>query len=70
MFRSPTKYYFGTSETLNVCKILDLKTDNDCKDFISDGRLFHKVTDDGMNEVAKISVRLAIISLSSAFRKG
>jgi len=48
MFRSPTKYYFGTSETLNVCKILDLKTDNDCNDLISGGRLFHKVTDDGI----------------------
>jgi len=48
MFRSPTKYYFGTSETLNVCKILDLKTDNDCNDLISGGRLFRKVTDDGI----------------------
>jgi len=47
-----------------------LKTDNDCNDIISGGRLFNKVTDDGMNEVAKISVRLAIISLASAFRKG
>ena len=65
MIRSPTKYYFGTSETLNVCKILDLRTDNECTDLISGGRLFHKVTNDGMNEVAKISVRF-----SSAFRKG
>ena len=52
------------------CNILALKRDNDCRDLVSAGKLFHKFTDEGIKEFAKISVRPAFISLSSAFRYG
>ena len=34
-FLSPTQYQLGSLETLNVCRILDLKSDNDCTEFTS-----------------------------------
>ena len=46
----------GTLEALNVCRILELKRDNDCNDLTSGGKSFQSFTDDGINEFANISI--------------
>jgi len=48
--------------------MFDLNKDKYSKDFVSGGRLLQRVTDEGMKELANISVRLAIMSLSKALR--
>ena len=47
-----------------------LKRDKDCNDLTSGGKSFQSVTDDGINELANISVRPAMLSVSNAFRRG
>ena len=44
-----------------MCRILDLKRDKYCNDFTSGGKSFQSFTDDGINELANISVRPAMI---------
>ena len=46
------------------------KRDKDCNNSTSGGKSFQSVTDDGINELANISVRPAMISVSNAFRIG
>jgi len=50
--------------------ILLLNKDKDGSVLSSCGRLFQRDTDDGIKEFAKSSVRLAILSLSKALRRG
>jgi len=50
--------------------MFDLNKDKYSKYFVSGGRLFQRVTDEGMKELANISVRLAIMSLYKALRSG
>ena len=61
-------YQLGTLGALNVCRILDLIRIVTILPLVV--KSFQSFTDDGINEFANISVRLAMISLSNAFRRG
>ena len=47
-----------------------MKRVKDCNGFTSGGKSFQSFTDDGINEFANISIRLAMISIYNAFRRG